>query len=53
MLAVQGSQFGVPGVLMDYAIKSCKFQPDQDAAALGVQGVSKNSIVHFVIQFPL
>jgi hypothetical protein len=27
-------------------------QPDWDAA-LGVQGVSKNPIVHFIIQFPL
>jgi hypothetical protein len=34
------------------AIKSCKFQLDQDAT-LGVQGVSKNPIVglHFIINF--
>jgi hypothetical protein len=42
------TKFGVPGVLMK-AIKSCKFQLDRDAA-LGVQGVSKNPIVHFIIQ---
>jgi hypothetical protein len=30
------------------AIKSWKFQLDQDAT-LGVQGVSKNPIVHFMI----
>jgi hypothetical protein len=39
------TKVGVPGVLMK-AIKSCKFQLDRDAA-LGVQGVSKNPIVHF------
>jgi hypothetical protein len=45
------TKFGVPGVLMN-VIKSDKFQLDQDAA-LGVQGVSRNPIVHFIIQFPL
>jgi hypothetical protein len=45
------TKFGVPGVLMK-AIKSCKFQLDWDDA-LGEQGVSKNPIVHFIIQFPL
>jgi hypothetical protein len=40
----------IPGVLKK-AIKSCKIQLDRDAA-LGVQGVSKNPIVHFIIQFP-
>jgi hypothetical protein len=43
--------FGVPGILIK-VIKSCKCQLDQDAA-LGVQGVSINPIVHFIIQFPL
>jgi hypothetical protein len=45
------TKFDVPGVLMK-AIKFCKFQLDQDAA-LGVQGVSNNPMVHFIIQFPL
>jgi hypothetical protein len=45
------TKFGIPGVLTK-AIKSCKIQLNRDAA-LGVQGVSKNPIVHFINQFPL
>jgi hypothetical protein len=45
-----GTRFGVPGLLMK-AIKSCKLQLDRDDA-LGGQGVYKNPIVHFIIQFP-
>jgi hypothetical protein len=33
-------------------IKSCKIQLDRDAT-LEVQGVSKNPILHFIIQLPL
>jgi hypothetical protein len=44
----RSSHLGVPGVLIE-TIKYCKFQLDRDAA-LGVQGVSKNPIVHFIIQ---
>jgi hypothetical protein len=45
------TKFGVPGVLMK-AIKSCKLQLDP-GGTLGVKGVSKNPVVHFIIQFPL
>jgi hypothetical protein len=44
------TKFGV--LVLMKAIKFCKFQLDRDAA-LGVQAVSKNPLVHFIIQFPL
>jgi hypothetical protein len=46
------TKFGVPAGVLMKAIKCCKFQVDRDAA-LGVQGITKNLIVHFIIQFPL